>query len=61
MKPKLVEPKAALQACRILVEAYANDPEDVDWYDIQLALEQALDALGLPRGWPEQEYERRNP
>lgn len=45
-------------ACRTLVAAYANNPEDVDWSDVQQALDHALNAFGLPQDYPEQVYRK---
>jgi hypothetical protein len=46
-------------ACRHLIKAYAKDPQDVDWSDIQVALAYALDAFGLPANYPEHENLRK--
>lgn len=49
---RVANPEAAAEACRTLVEAYANNPEDMDWTDVQWALRFALEALGLPEDFP---------
>jgi len=43
----LIRPDHASQACRILIRAYAADPQHVDWADVQDALAEALAAFGL--------------
>jgi hypothetical protein len=48
------------EACIRLIESYVADPEDVDWEDVQNALEEALRAFGLPPDYPEEEHARRN-
>lgn len=50
----------ARKACALLVDAYCQDPEDVDWSDVQAALSVALQALGLPPDFPEVENKRRD-
>jgi hypothetical protein len=55
-KPK--NPAKAAEACRILIAAYCNDPQDVDWSDVQGALECSLKAFGLPADYPERIHER---
>lgn len=50
---RVAKPEAAAEACRTLVEAYANNPVDVDWTDVQWALRFALEALDLPEDFHE--------
>jgi hypothetical protein len=38
----------AAEACRLLIQAYAIDPQHVDWADVQEALGEALAAFDLP-------------
>lgn len=52
------DPRLAAEASRLLIEAYLDDPEDVDWDDIQRALDVALRAFSLPEDFPEQVAER---
>lgn len=56
----LVDHEAAASACRTLILAYANDPTDVDWSDIQRALEQALTAFAVPDDYAMRVYDLRN-
>jgi hypothetical protein len=42
------DPQRAAEACRLLIQAYAIDPQHVDWSDVQDALGQALAAFNLP-------------
>jgi hypothetical protein len=44
------------RACAALILAYCNNPEDVDWSDIQGALEEALKAFDMPPDFPELIY-----
>jgi hypothetical protein len=44
-------------ACAALILAYCNNPEHVDWSDVQSALEEALKAFKLPHNFPERVYE----
>ncbi len=41
------QPGHAAEACRLLIRAYAVDPQHVDWSDVQDALAEALAAFGL--------------
>ncbi len=43
----ILHPTHAEAACRILISAYATDPQHVDWADVQDALAEALAAFGL--------------
>ncbi|SER27220.1 hypothetical protein SAMN05216548_11451 [Faunimonas pinastri] len=52
----LIADSAAQVACRTLVNTYCNDPEDVDWSDVQTALQAALRAFGLPSDYPDQAH-----
>lgn len=47
------------EACRILIRAYAHNPQQVDWSDVQAALDQALEGFGLPADYPEIVHEVR--
>jgi hypothetical protein len=40
-------PQRAADACRLLIQAYAVDPQHVDWADVQDALGEALAAFDL--------------
>jgi hypothetical protein len=42
------DPHRAAEACRLLIQAYAVDPQHVDWADVQDALGEALAAFDLP-------------
>jgi len=42
------DPHRAADACRLLIQAYAVDPQHVDWSDVQDALGEALAAFDLP-------------
>ena len=42
------EPTLAAESCCQLINAYLKDPEQVDWEDVQQALDTALKALNLP-------------
>jgi hypothetical protein len=42
------DPQQAAEACRRLIQAYAIDPQHVDWADVQDALGEALAAFDLP-------------
>jgi hypothetical protein len=42
------DPQQAAEACRLLIQAYAVDPQHVDWADVQDALGEALAAFNLP-------------
>ncbi len=42
------DPQLAADACRLLIQAYAVDPQHVDWSDVQDALGEALSAFNLP-------------
>jgi len=44
-------PHRAAEACRRLIQAYAVDPQHVDWSDIQDALGKALAAFDLPQDY----------
>lgn len=57
----LTNPEAAAEAARILIRAYAQDPQDVDWNDVQQALERALEAFGLPETYPEDVFQAAAP
>jgi hypothetical protein len=41
-------PQRAAEACRLLIQAYAVDPQHLDWADVQQALSEALAAFDLP-------------
>ena len=43
----VLHPDHAGTACRILIRAYAADPEYVDWSEVQEALAEALAAFGF--------------
>lgn len=58
--PLIKNQEMAAQACFILIAAYCNDPEDVDWSDIQAALNCALVAYGLQSDFPERVCEAEN-
>jgi hypothetical protein len=45
------------RACAALILAYCNNPEHVDWSDVQSALEEALKAFELPTDFPERMHE----
>jgi len=57
--PRSVSPSAYFsgihgwRACAALILAYCNNPQDVDWSDIQGALEEALKAFDMPPDFPE--------
>lgn len=53
------EPRAdlAAEACRLLITAYAKNPEHVDWSDVQTALDMALKAFDLPSDYPQIAFE----
>ncbi len=42
------DPHRAAEACRLLIQAYAVDPQHVDWSDVQGAVVEALAAFDLP-------------
>jgi hypothetical protein len=42
------DPQRAADACSLLIQAYAVDPQHVDWADVQDALGEALAAFDLP-------------
>jgi len=42
------DPRRAADACRLLIQAYAIDPQHVDWAEVQEALGEALAAFDLP-------------
>lgn len=50
-------PDLAAEACRMLINAYAKNPEQVDWSDIQMALGMALQAFDLPGDFPTMAFE----
>lgn len=54
--PGVEQPERAADACRLLIEAYMHNPEQVDWSDIQIALDAALEAFGLPEDYPEKAF-----
>lgn len=54
--PSVERPERAADACRLLIEAYIHNPEQVDWSDIQIALDAALEAFGLPEEYPEKAF-----
>lgn len=54
--PGVERPERAADACRLLIEAYMHNPEQVDWSDIQIALDAALEAFGLPEDYPEKHF-----
>ena len=54
--PGVERPERAADACRLLIEAYMHNPEQVDWSDIQIALDAALEAFGLPEDYPERVF-----
>lgn len=54
--PGVERPERAADACRLLIEAYMHNPEQVDWSDIQIALDAALEAFGLPEDSPERAF-----
>ena len=54
--PGVERPERAADACRLLIEAYMHNPEQVDWSDIQIALDAALEAFGLPEDYPEKAF-----
>ncbi|MFT4159791.1 hypothetical protein [Shinella sp.] len=54
--PGVERPGRAADACRLLIEAYMHNPEQVDWSDIQIALDAALEAFGLPEDYPEKAF-----
>jgi len=58
-KLEIADREAARRACKILVEAYASNPEDVDWSDVQASLAEALNAFGLPEDYPEKVWQDR--
>jgi hypothetical protein len=41
-------PSLAADACRLLILAYKDGHEHVDWSDVQQALDKALQAFDLP-------------
>jgi hypothetical protein len=45
------DPQRAAGACRLLIQAYAVDPQHVDWADVQQALSEALAAFDLPQDY----------
>jgi hypothetical protein len=45
------DPHRAADACRLLIRAYAVDPQHVDWSDVQGALVEALAAFDLPQDY----------
>ncbi|MAN77407.1 MAG: hypothetical protein CML24_09495 [Rhizobiales bacterium] len=45
------------EACRLLITAYAENPEQVDWSDVQAALDMALKAFDLPADYPQIAFE----
>ncbi|WGF90999.1 hypothetical protein [Marinivivus vitaminiproducens] len=53
------DPEQATAACRALILAYCKEPEEVDWSDVQEALDLALRAFGLPLTYPEEFAARR--
>lgn len=58
--PGVERPERAADACRLLIEAYMHNPEQVDWSDIQFALDAALEAFGLPEDYPEKAFAARH-
>ncbi|WP_430442281.1 hypothetical protein [Shinella sp.] len=54
--PGVEHPERAADACRLLIEAYMHNPEQVDWSDIQIALDAALEAFCLPEDYPERAF-----
>src|SRR3546814_4393887 len=42
------DPSKAAQACRLLIRAYLDGPDGVEWSDVQDALTVALQAFHLP-------------
>jgi hypothetical protein len=45
------DPHRAADACRLLIQAYAVNPQHVDWADVQDALGEALAAFDLPQDY----------
>lgn len=43
----------AAEACRLLIHAYGQNHEHVDWSDVQAALDKALEAFDLPADFPQ--------
>lgn len=48
MLDSVPDPTLAAESCCQLINAYLNDPEHVDWDDVQKALDTALKAFDLP-------------
>ncbi|TIP26211.1 MAG: hypothetical protein E5X67_21345 [Mesorhizobium sp.] len=48
-------PTKAARCCRKLIRAYLENPEYVEWEDVQQALYDALDAFGLAPDYIEME------
>src|SRR3546814_14035166 len=49
------DPSKAAQACRLLIRAYLDGPDGVEWSDVQDALTVALQAFTLPETFVETE------
>lgn len=52
------DPCKAANACRLLIRAYLDGPDGVDWTDVDTALAAALAAFNLPETYVETEGER---
>lgn len=52
------DPTLAAESCCQLISAYLNDPDHVDWEDVQEALATALRAFNLPTSYIEEASQR---
>lgn len=50
---------AAEKGMRTLIDAYCSNPQQVDWWDVQVCLHYSLQAFGYPTDYPEQIYAKR--